>query len=223
MKSKSSYFCSTIGRKQIVGVTGLGLSLFVLLHMAGNLLIFLGPEAYNTYGHKMVTNPLLLIAEAGLVVMFLAHVTLALKLSIENKMARPESYAVSSNGEKATSLVQKTMWHQGIVIGVFAIYHLLTFKYGTYYEYVASDGEKMRDLHKLIVEVFQQPVYVVGYVLCLLVLGAHLSHGFHSAFRTLGFNHPKYDCTMCLIGKLYAFVVAAGFISQPIYVFFVYR
>ena len=220
----ASYFLSTIGRKQVVGVTGLGLSLFVLSHMLGNLLIFVGPESYNRYGHAMITNPFIEVAELGLLFFFVCHLGIALALSFENKKALPQSYATSATGEKSTSLIQKTMWHQGVIIGVFVVLHLVTFKYGAYYEYVSLEtGEVIRDLHRLIIEVFHQPLYVLWYIAALVVLGGHLSHGVSSAVRTIGFNHPKYDGKVRGIGLLYAGAVTVGFIAQPVYAFFFYQ
>lgn len=219
MSAPGKFFCSTIGRKQLVGATGLGLSLFVLTHMLGNLLVFVGPEAYNMYSHKLVTNPLIYVAEAGLVIMFIIHLGFALKLSLANKLARPENYAVSASGDKGTHWVQKTMWHQGVIILVFVVLHLITFKFGSYYE-TTIDGQRVRDLFRLMEEVFMQPLYVCGYIFALFVLGFHLSHGVSSAIRTLGFNHPSYDSGIRKIGFLYAVLVAGGFISQPLYIYF---
>lgn len=220
MKNKGSFFCSTIGRKQVIGVTGIGLSLFVLGHMLGNLLMYVSPEAYNLYGHLIVSNPLIYAIEASLILIFVSHLGLAIKLTLENKSAKPNSYAVNSDGDKGTGLVQKTLIHQGMIILVFLIWHLLTFKYGPHYEYtVVGTGEVIRDLFKLLVEVFTDPIYVVGYVACVIILGMHLSHGLSSSIRTLGFNHPKYDKIVRLIGTIYAAVVLIGFASQPLFIF----
>ena len=123
------WLCSTIGRKQLIGVTGLGLSLFLLVHMAGNMLILAGPEAYNKYAHALITNPFLPIAQGGLIAMFFGHLILAIRLQILNWGARDTRYAVMSNGEKGTSMVQRSLWAQGLVILVFVILHLVTFKY----------------------------------------------------------------------------------------------
>ena len=219
MMRNHSYLKSTIGRKQIVAVTGLGLALFVLAHMAGNMLIFISPEAYNLYGHKLTSNPLIYVAEAGLLAIFLFHLGLAIKLTFENRSARKQTYAKAASGDKATSWIQKTMIHQGLLILVFVILHLLTFKYGTT-TYVEIEGEKVRDLHSLIIEVFHMPIYVYGYLFALFVLGLHLSHGISSSIQTLGFHHPKYQSKIKCASWIYAIVVAGGFISQPIYVYF---
>ena len=221
MSAVLRFFLSTIGRKYVVGLTGLGLSLFVLVHMLGNLLIFAGADAYNRYAHGLEEFPLIFVVELGLLALFLCHIVLAVYLTFENKRARPEGYLVEASGDKATSLIQKTMFHQGVVLLVFVVYHLITFKWGPYYETVL-DGEMVRDIYRLVVEVFQQPFYVVGYLFCLVVLGLHLSHGVSSAVRTLGFNHPAYDPMVRWIGRTYAFVVSVGFLCQPIYVYFFY-
>ena len=154
-----NFLLSTFGRKQLVGLTGLGLSLFVLTHMAGNMLVFVGPRAYNEYGHALTSTPLIYLAEAGLVFFFTAHAYISLRLAWRNWRARPVGYAVSSHGEKRTPWIAKTLWVQGILLLVFVILHLITFKYGTYYTVNYGDGE-IRDLFRLMVEVFAQPEYV---------------------------------------------------------------
>ncbi|MCM2280531.1 MAG: succinate dehydrogenase cytochrome b subunit [Bdellovibrionaceae bacterium] len=213
-----NYLKSSIGRKQLMGLTGLLWCGFVLSHMVGNMLIFMGPDAYNKYSHALITNPLLLLAEGALVVTLLVHIFYGLKLKFENQVARHTRYAMPTNGEKAARAHSKFMAFHGTLILVFIVYHLVTFKYGTHYV-TNVDGVEMRDLHRLIIEVFQSPGYVAWYVLCLIGLGFHLSHGFYSAFASLGFYHPKYSAWLNQLGYVYAFVVAAGFISQPLYVF----
>jgi len=219
-KQHSSCFMdSKFGKKYLVAITGLGLSLFVFGHMLGNLFILVGPEVYNKYGHAIVSNPALYVIEAGLVATFFAHMGLAIKLTWDNWKARPVPYAANSTGEKATRLTTRSMWAQGVLLLVFSIHHLITFKYGPYYE-VTYDGQTMRDLHRLILEVFQSPLYVGWYTVCLLALGFHLSHGVSSAIQTLGIYHPRHFGKFKNFGYLYAILVAVGFISQPLYVFF---
>lgn len=218
---KHVWLCSTIGRKQLIGVTGLGLSFFVLTHMLGNMLILVGPEMYNEYSYKLVSNPLIYVAEIGLLAIFLGHLIFAMGLTVKNWRARDTRYAMLPNGPKRTSWTQRSLWAQGLLILVFVILHLITFKFGTHYT-VTYNGVEMRDLHRLVLEVFQDPIYVGWYVVALLVLGLHLSHGVGSSFQTLGIHHPRYrKCIRCFsIG--YALVVIAGFLSQPIYVYFLH-
>lgn len=219
-----NYLLSTIGRKQMVGVAGIGLSLFVLMHMAGNLLIFLGPEAYNMYAHKMVTNPFIYLAEAGLLGIFLLHMIVAIALTIKNKKAKGSKYAASPKKNK-TSFAAKTMWFQGVVIVLFIIWHLITFKFGpsgTGYEFVLEDGKIIRDLFKLLEEVFMNPFYVVSYIIVVILLGMHLGHGFASSLQTLGLNGETCDAKVKCAGKIYAAIVTFGFISQPLYIYFIH-
>jgi succinate dehydrogenase / fumarate reductase cytochrome b subunit len=219
---RTSYLCSTIGKKQIMAVAGLALCLFVLAHAAGNLLMFHSPEAYNKYGHAIVSNPLLYVAEAGLVLMFLAHIFSGVKVTLRNRAARPQNYAVNATGEKATSVTTKTMWVQGVAILAFVVLHLITFKYGPHYT-TQVNGVEMRDLFKLVYEVFQSPVYVGWYLAVLLVLCFHLSHGLYSSLQTLGLHHPKYMPKIKCLSVLYGVFVSFAFISQPIYMMFIYK
>lgn len=222
MKAKSHYLTSTIGSKQLMGLAGLGFALFLFTHMAANMLILFNPKAYNLYSHALVTNPLIYIAEAGLVAFFVYHAVKGIILSIKNRGARKSRYAVLPSGEKRTSWTARTMWAQGLVIVAFVVLHLITFKFGTVYE-VQYDGETVRDLHRLVLEVFAQPVYVFWYLFCLFLILLHLSHGMSSVFNTWGVRHPKYTPAIKAAGWIYAIVVVAGFVSQPLYVYFIYK
>ncbi len=213
---------STIGRKQVIGLTGLGLSGFLFTHMLGNMLIIVGPQAYNQYAHALTSNPLIYAAEVGLVFMFLVHLLLAVRLSLAGLRARDSRYAVLSSGAKATSWIQRTLWPQGLLILAFAVSHLVTMKYGAHYTVNYGQGE-IRDLHKLVVEVFMEPGFVIGYLVALVILGLHVSHGVSSAVQTLGVHHPRFQKGIRCTSILYAIVVIGGFISQPLYVFFIHR
>ena len=125
---KLGWWSSTIGRKQMIGVTGLGLSLFTFTHMAGNMLIFVSAEKYNRYGHALTSNEFIYVAEAGLVAMFVAHLVFALYLSVMNMRARTTRYAVFAKGPKRTTWTQRSLWAQGLLIAVFLVLHLITFK-----------------------------------------------------------------------------------------------
>jgi succinate dehydrogenase / fumarate reductase, cytochrome b subunit len=220
MVSRESFFSSTIGRKQVMAAAGLGLCLFVLGHVSGNFLLFVGPEAYNQYGHKLTSNPLIYVVEAGLIGIFLFHAVAGLLVTIRNRSARVGSYAKPGTGDKKTGLNTKTLWWQGVVILGFVVLHLLTFKFGTHYE-VTYGAETIRDLYKLVYEVFQSPVYVVGYVICVLILAIHLSHGLKSSLQTLGFHHERYEKTLRCVSSVYGWFVGLGFAAQPVYMMFI--
>lgn len=214
------FVLTSIGKKYLMGITGLVWAGFVFGHMAGNMTLFISPDVYNAYGHAIVSNKILLYGtEIVLVLSLVIHVTMAVLLTKENRQARAQRYAVSPSGEKGASLAARTMAVQGSLILAFIISHLITFKYGTYYE-VTINGVVMRDLHRLIVEVFQQPAYLGWYLVCLMLLGFHLSHGFGSIFQSLGISNVHSN-KIKKLSLAYGLVVALGFLSQPIYVFLI--
>jgi succinate dehydrogenase / fumarate reductase cytochrome b subunit len=207
-----------------MGLSGLIWTGFVLAHMAGNLLIFVGPDAYNSYGHAITSGKIIYVAEALLVLALLTHVFLAISLTRQNRAARPMGYAKAAPPQKAAAFGSKTMIVQGTIILVFVILHLATFKYGpgTADGYVTTvDGVQMRDLARLMYEVFHQPGYVAWYVVALVLLGIHLRHGVASVFHSFGLLHPAYQHGIKVFAMIYSVVVAAGFIAQPIYIFLV--
>lgn len=219
MQNVKSYLCSSVGKKQIIAITGLIWSGFLLTHMAGNLLILVGADAYNKYGHAIITNPGLYPAEAFLAIAFLIHMGLAMKLTLENRKARPVKPAQSpTNCAKGASFASKTMILSGLLVFVFLVTHLKTFKYGPHYS-TTVNGVEMRDLHKLIVEEFHEPEEVGWYVFSLIVLGLHLSHGISSLFQTFGLGSVR-SCKIKKIGWLFTGLVILGFLSQPLFIFF---
>ncbi len=212
------FFKSTVGRKYIMGMTGLVWMGFVLSHMAGNMLILVSPDLYNAYGHAIVSNkPLLYFAETVLVLALVFHIFTAISLTVQNRKSRRVQYAVTASGEKGASLASKTMAVQGSIVLAFIVLHLATFKYGSNYE-TTVDGVKMRDLHKLVIEIFQQPGYVAWYVVSLVLLMFHLSHGAQSVFQSFGLLQRKMQKSLPQIAWAYAILVVVGFLSQPLYV-----
>ena len=211
---------STVGRKYIMGITGLVWMGFIFGHMAGNMLIFLGPDSFNSYGPAIVSYKLLLYStEAIIGGAILIHIITAITLTLQNRAARPSRYAVSSSGEKTSTWASRNMAVQGSAILAFVILHLITFKYGTYYETSVS-GVVMRDLYRLLVETFHNSAYVVWYVVCLLLMMFHLSHGAASVMQSFGILERKMQANIKKGAWLYAAVVVGGFLSQPVYVYF---
>jgi succinate dehydrogenase / fumarate reductase cytochrome b subunit len=139
-------------------------------------------------------------------------------LTKNNREAKGQRYAVAASGKKKVSLASRTMAIQGSLILVFVILHLITFKYGQHYE-TNVDGIPMRDLAKLMEEVFQQPGYVGWYVVALILLGFHLKHGVGSTFQSLGLMEGTYRNLWAKLSIGYGVIVALGFISQPLYLF----
>jgi succinate dehydrogenase / fumarate reductase cytochrome b subunit len=217
--SPRPFFMTSVGKKFLMGISGLVWVGFVAAHMAGNLLIFVGADAYNQYGHFLTSGYFIYVAEAVLVAALLTHILCAISLTLENRAARPQRYAMTPNGDKGVAVASRFMAVHGTIILVFIISHLATFKYGTYYQ-TTVNGIVMRDLHRLMIEVFQQPIYVVWYVVALVLLAAHLSHGVGSIFQSLGLFNQRMAPTIKKISWAYAAIVLVGFLSTPIYVYF---
>ncbi|QDK43681.1 cytochrome B subunit [Bdellovibrio sp. ZAP7] len=209
---------TTVGKKYLMGITGLIWAGFVLAHMAGNMLIFVSHDAYNAYGHALTSGKIIYVAELVLVLALITHVFMAISLTKNNREAKGQKYAVAAKGAKRVSLASRTMAIQGSLILVFVILHLITFKYGQHYE-TNVNGVPMRDLAKLMEEVFQQPGYVVWYVVALILLGFHLKHGVGSTFQSLGLMEGTYRNVWAKLSIGYGIIVALGFISQPLYLF----
>lgn len=208
---------STIGRKYIMALTGLIWAGFVLVHMAGNFLLFVSADAYNAYSHALTSGKIIYLAEAVLVLSLIPHVVTAITLTLKNKSARDRGYATSAS-EKGASFASKTMPVQGMLILLFIVLHLIGFKYGTYYE-TTVDGVVMRDIFKLVVETFKNPLMTAWYLVALVVLGLHLSHGISSVFQSLGLLSRANQKVIKTIALAYAVLVAGGFLVQPIYIF----
>ena len=223
MSSRPSTDWSSIGRKTLMSLTGLILLSFVTFHMAGNLPLLKGaPGEYNTYAHLLTSLKVLLIAaEAMLATCLLVHVWAAIRLLVNKRRARPVKYEMykSAGRESRKSVGAATMLYTGFIIFIFVALHLKTFKYGPMYT-VTVDGAEIRDLHRLVVEVFSNGWVVLGYVVSMVILGFHLSHAFWSAFQSLGIWHLRYTPVLYCLGRVLAFLVAVGFMIPPVWIYF---
>ncbi len=213
---------SSVGKKAMMGLTGLLMIGFLVEHLIGNmLLVFAEPATFNRYAHVLTSmGGVLIVAEWILIIILAAHVVSAISVSLGKMRARPEGYKkkASAGPPSRKSVSSMTMIYTGIVLFIFLILHLNTFKYGPHYSTVV-DGVEMRDLYKLVYEVFAQPGYTVGYVVIMTLLGFHLRHGFWSAFQSLGLNHPNYHKTLNTLGIFVALLLAFGFIGIPIWIY----
>ncbi|MBC7457446.1 MAG: succinate dehydrogenase cytochrome b subunit [Bdellovibrionaceae bacterium] len=216
------FFKSTVGRKYIMGLTGLVWMGFVFGHMAGNMLLFVSADTFNAYGHAIVSNKILLYgAEVTLVLALIVHVVTAISLTVKNRSSRDSGYAVQPNGAKGARFASRTMALQGSILLAFIILHLITFKYGAHYD-TTVNGVPMRDLHRLVLENFHQTDFVVWYCIALIIMMFHLSHGAHSIFQSFGILERKMQHNLRVFAWVYAAVVVGGFISQPLYVYFIH-
>ena len=220
MPSRRSFFSSTVGSKLLVAVTGISLVGFLIGHLAGNLLLFLGPETFNAYSHKLISNPLVYPAEVGLVLLFVVHAWKTIQLTIASSKARPVAYVEKHNAGHTSrrSLASRTMIWSGLFLLVFVPIHIRTFKFGAYYE---THEAEVRNLYQLVIEVFSKPGYVAFYVVGMTIIGFHLWHGVSSAFQTMGADTPRFTPVIRRIGWTLAVVIALGFMSIPVWVFFI--
>jgi succinate dehydrogenase / fumarate reductase cytochrome b subunit len=218
MSSRRSFFNSSVGSKYLIALSGLSLVGFLILHLAGNLLVFVSPEAFNGYADKLIKNPLLIPAELGLLALFLLHVYKTVKLWFGSRDARPRNYAVKkwAGHSSRKSVASTTMILSGTFLFVFVLSHLVTFKYGAHY--VSPGRPEERDLYRLMVEVFSKPGYVVFYVVSMVIIGFHLWHGASSAFQSLGIDQGGIAPKIRAAGWGLAVVIAGGFLIIPVWV-----
>lgn len=214
----SHSFLSSIGKKQVMGVTGLMLCGFLFTHMLGNFLIFAGPNAFNAYSHALISNPFIGIIEIILVLIFASHITMAIKLTRENKMARPIEYHSRKVSGRGATFASSTMPYTGMITLVFLIFHILGLKYGTVYT-TELHGVEVRDIYRTTVEYFQSPLHVIGYLIAIIALGIHVYHGFWSAFQSLGLSHPKYTPKIKILSRMYGLLVIMAYSSFPLFCF----
>jgi succinate dehydrogenase / fumarate reductase cytochrome b subunit len=198
-------------------VTGILLFAYLVLHIAGNLMVFLGPDTFNTYSHALISNPLVIPVEIGLLVVFLIHLFKAIRMTLHNQSARPAKYAKRerAGGASQKSVASSSMILTGLAILIFVPIHVWTFKYGEFYDL----GGGVRDLYRTEVENFTSPVAVTFYVGMMVVVGLHLWHGVASSFQSVGLSGPRFTPLIRRIGKISAVVIAGGFIVITLWVF----
>lgn len=214
MNALKKYVTSSIGRKQLMGASGIALYGFLFFHLLGNLGLLAGPEHFNKYGHLLLNTlrEIVIPAELGLVAAFILHVYLAIALTIENKKARPVAYAVKGTGGKKT-LYSATMMVTGILILFFVFIHIAHFRFQVMSGPMTAtyDGVEMTDIYGSALHAFSHWWYALSYVVVFVLIFSHLAHGVQSSIQTLGFNHPKYRSAVHWAGRGYALLVCGGF------------
>lgn len=200
---------SSIGKKLMMAVTGLAFCGFLAGHLAGNLTIYAGNDAFNSYAeHLHSLGPLITAAELGLAVFAIIHILTGLILFYQNYTARGGRYAVNKKGGGRT-IGSATMPYTGIFLLVFVIMHLLNF------HFVDKSGTTIA---QIVTQTFQNPLWIIVYMLAMIVAAVHVSHGFWSAFQTIGANHSKYMPLIKTLSILFSLVVGLGFGLLPLYI-----
>ena len=218
MSSFRRVFSSSVGTKLLIGITGLALFAYLILHLVGNLLIFFGQDTFNAYSHALISNPLVVPVEIGLLLIFLLHVYKAVTNYLANTAARPVRYTKKewAGYTSRKSLSSSTMIWTGLVTLLFVAVHLKQFKYGAWYQ---IGDPPIRDLYRTEADVFSAPVWVVIYVVCVILVGIHLRHGISSAFQSLGADHPLYTRRLVVWGTVFAILIGGGFAIIPVWVY----
>ena len=222
MKVISNIFRSSLGKKYIMAVSGLLMFLFVIGHLAGNLQFFLGPESINRYGHFLQTNlELLWPARIILLIVLVLHIWAAVKLSAENKAARPVPYA--NWNPTVASYASRTMLMSGLIVFAFIIYHLLHYTLvikginGSGQDFAGfMDPEKRHDIFKMMVVGFSIPWVSIFYIIGIALLCLHLSHGVSAMFQSLGWKNKVYGPCLDSGARLIAWLIFIGYVSIPI-------
>lgn len=216
MSALTRMLTSPIGRKVLMALTGLLLSGFLVMHLTGNLLILVSAESFNHYSHTLISNPLIYLAEIGLLVLFVAHFASGILVYRQNRAARPVPYEVKNPAGHTShkNLASTAMIFTGIFLLVFVPLHLWTFKYGAYYP--SATDPSVRDLYRLVVEIFSSPVNVAFYMAGMAIVGLHLFHGVGSAFQSSGLYYRK---GLRRFGQIFAVVIAGGFFVLPIIIY----
>jgi succinate dehydrogenase / fumarate reductase cytochrome b subunit len=208
-----------VGQKIVIGITGLALFIYLIIHIAGNLMVFFGPAVFNRYAYTLESNPLITVIEIGLLLIFLIHVYKAVRMFLGNQEARPVRYAMKrpAGAPSRKSLASSTMIISGLWLLTFIVIHVKAFKEGWSTEYPWPDGG--RDLYRQEMEAFSNPITVGFYVLSMMVVGSHLWHGISSSLQSLGFDHPTWTPRVRTAGKVIAVLIAGAFIVIAVWAY----
>lgn len=220
----SKFLAASIGRKFLMSVTGLFLVAFIAVHLTLNLLLIFDDsgELFNLGANFMATNPIIKIMEPLLGLGFVIHILWSFYLEYQNWQARPVKYN-KKNISGSSTWASRNMLVLGALVLVFLIIHIINFFWVIKFETHSMStmiigGEEMEDTYTLVSDLFKGSLaYCIFYIIGALLLGFHLSHGFWSAFQTLGLNNKYWMKRWHVIGYVYAVIVAVGFSAIPLY------
>jgi len=222
----STFLKSTVGKKVVVSLSGLFLLTFLGVHLAANLFLLAGPDAYNAATHFMDTNPIIQIMQPVLALGFLLHIFYAVFMELKNRASRPQKYGKRSN-EGNSTWASRNMFVLGFIIFFFLVVHIFNFfakmKFGEMAE-VTVGGEVMHDSYKLVAGLFTTDIFTgshfvfsIFYIFAAVALGLHLHHALWSAFQTIGMSNQIWRKRLSILGDVYAVIIGAGFAVIPLY------
>ena len=209
----ASTLLSSIGKKLMMAITGLCFCGFLAGHLAGNLSIYLGKDAFNSYAeHLHSLGPIITLVELGLLFLALVHVLTGTTLFYQNFFkARPVRYSVNKSAGGRT-IGSATMPYTGLILLIFIVLHLINF------HFVDKTGTT---IYQIVHSAFANFTYVVIYVFAMIVAAIHISHGLWSAFQTLGANHVKYMPFIKGLSYIFSIIIVLGFGFLPIYLAYI--
>jgi succinate dehydrogenase / fumarate reductase cytochrome b subunit len=216
---------SSVGAKVMMALTGLALWGFVIIHLVGNLQIFQGAEAINAYGvflRAIGHGAFVWVARAGLLLAFVVHVAMGIRLAALNRAARPIAYRTRKN--LRTNVAATTMLSSGLLLLVFLVFHLSHTTWGLvlpdyFTTTTLKDGTEAHDIMSMMHKGFHQPWLVVIYLAGQIVLLAHLIHGTVSLWQSAGIYHPVWSPVLRIAGRAIAALIVILNISMPIYLY----
>jgi succinate dehydrogenase / fumarate reductase cytochrome b subunit len=204
------FYQASVGKKVLMAVSGVVLFGFVVVHLLGNLLVFLGPERLNAYAAFLRANPLLVWGtRLALLAAVVVHVTVSIEIALLNRSARPVAYNRKRNVQ--AGYASRTMMWSGPIILAFVIYHLLHFTFGT-----AHPSFRELDVYHNVISGFRVVPVSAAYLAAMLMLGLHLQHGLWSLFQSLGVSHPRLTPLLRRFAWAAAVLIVAGNISIPL-------
>ncbi len=218
-------FTSAVGRKLTMGLSGIFLILFLIVHAGLNACIWAndGGEMFNRAAHFMGATVVMRILEVGLFVFIFIHIIQGLMLEASNRSKRGTGYAVSY-GNRGSKWYSRSMGLLGTIILLFLVIHWIDFwipsRFTGVEEVTLSDGKTVHNLYALMQNRFEVTWVVVVYILGCISLGYHLAHGFQSAFRSVGVYNRKYNVALTKLGYAFAIIVCLAFIMMPVSMYF---
>jgi succinate dehydrogenase / fumarate reductase, cytochrome b subunit len=211
---------ASISKKVTMGIAGLFLILFLLVHLGINLLLLRPDDGdwFRSASHFMGSNYIVKIFEVVLILAFLIHILIGVLLWLQNRMARPKKYFRTNRSD--TAFMSKYMFHTGVIIFTFLVIHFMNFYFVKLGIVSPPEGVDSHDFYSMAGLLFSNTTFSVVYLIAFIVLGFHLNHAFQSAFQTLGLNHNKYYNLIRRSALVYSVVVAGGFMLIPLYYLF---
>jgi len=209
------FFTSSIGKKFVMGLTGLFLISFLVVHCTINSMIFFndGGDMFNTWAHFMSHNYIVRVLEIGLFAGLIAHIIQGLILVKQNNDARPVKY--SMNDVSANSKwYSRSMGLLGTLLLLFLVLHISKFFVNT--KIALYSGDEPHNTFEEMKEYFQQLWVVIAYIAGVISLFWHLLHGFSSAFQTMGINHKRYTPIIRTAGTAFSVIVCVLFALMPL-------